>query len=75
LKDGFYKRIIIYYATLLKYVGILVPNPSFGNKLSTPYIFKRYNNALDYLEKMKLPQLLTNFSLRALIDGCYYGVI
>jgi len=24
---------------------------------------------------MKLPQLLTNFSLRALIDGCYYGVI
>lgn len=75
LKDGFYKRIIIYYATLLKYAGILVPNPAFGNKLSTPYIFKRYNNALDYLEKMKLPQLLTNFSLRALIDGCYYGVI
>ena len=75
LKDGFYKRIIIYYATLLKYVGILIPNPAFGNKLSTPYIFKRYNNALDYLEKMKLPQLLTNFSLRALIDGCYYGVI
>ena len=75
LKDGFYKRIIIYYATLLKYVGILIPNPAFGNKLSTPYIFKRYNNALDYLEKMKLPQLLTNFSLRALVDGCYYGVI
>ena len=75
LKDGFYKRIIIYYATLLKYVGILIPNPAFGNKLSTPYISKRYNNALDYLEKMKLPQLLTNFSLRALIDGCYYGVI
>ena len=75
LKDGFYKRIIIYYATLLKYVGILVPNPTFGNKLSTPYISKRYNNALDYIEKMQLPQLLTNFSMRALIDGCYYGVI
>ena len=75
LKDGFYKRIIIYYATLLKYVGILIPNPAFGNELSTPYIFKRYNSALDYLEKMKLPQLLTNFSLRALIDGCYYGVV
>ena len=75
LKDGFYKRIILYYATLLKYSGILIPNPAFGNELSTPYIFKRYNNALDYPEKMKLPQLLTNFSLRALIDGCYYGVI
>ena len=74
-KNGYYAQILTYYSTLLKYAGILIPNPAFGNELSTPYIFKRYNNALDYLEKMKLPQLLTNFSLRALIDGCYYGVI
>ena len=74
-KDGLYKRILIYYATLLKYVGILIPNPIAGNELSTPHILKRYNNALDYLEKVFLPDLYTNFSLRALIDGCYYGVI
>ena len=74
-KDSFYKRIIIYYATLLKYIGILIPNPSAGNELSTPYILKRYNGALDYLDKIGLPELLTRFSLRALIDGCYYGVL
>ena len=74
-KDGLYKRILIYYATLLKYVGILIPNPLAGNELSTSHISKRYNNALDYLEKVFLPDLFTNFSLRALIDGCYYGVI
>ena len=74
-KDSFYKRIIIYYATLLKYIGILIPNPTAGNKLSTPYIEKRYNNALDYLDKIGLPELLTRISLRALIDGCYYGVL
>lgn len=75
LKDGLYKRILIYYATLLKYVGILIPNPTAGNELSTPYVNKRYNNALDYLEKMFLPDLLTRFSLKALIYGCYYGVL
>lgn len=75
LKDGLYKRIIIYYATILKYVGILIPNPSMGVELSTPYVNKRYNSALDYLDKMFLPDLLTRFSLRALIYGCYYGVL
>lgn len=74
-KDSFYKRIIIYYATLLKYIGILIPNPSAGNELSTPYVQKRYNNALDYLDKIGLPELLTRISMRALIDGCYYGVL
>ena len=74
-KDGLYKRIIFYYATLLKYVGILIPNPTNGNELSTPYILKRYNNALDYIDKLFLPTLFTQFSLRALVDGCYYGVI
>lgn len=74
-KDGFYKRIILYYATLLKYVGILIPNPIAGNKLSTPYVQKRYAAALDYLDKIELPELFTRISLRALVDGCYYGVL
>ena len=74
-RDGLYKRILLYYATLLKYVGILIPNPIAGNELSTPYILKRYNNALDYLDKLALSDLFTQFSLKALIDGCYYGII
>ena len=73
-RDGLYKRILLYYATLLKYVGILIPNPIAGNELSTPYVLKKYNSALDYLDKIFLPDLFTHFSLRALIDGCYYGV-
>ena len=74
-KDGLYKRILIYYATLLTYVGILIPNPIAGNELSTPYVIKKYQNALDYVDKMFLPTLLTKFSLSALVDGCYYGVL
>ena len=73
-KDGYYKQIIIYYATLLKYMCLLIPNPSPGKNLSTSHIQKRYYNALDYVERMQLPVLLTNIAQRALVDGCYYGL-
>ena len=74
IKDGYYKQIIIYYATLLKYMGLLIPNPSYGKNLSTSHIQKRYYSALDYVERMQLPVLLTNIAQRALVDGSYYGL-
>lgn len=73
-KDGFYKQIIIYYSTLLKYVGLLIPHTSYGKKITAPSIQKRYYGAIDYIEKMNLPILLTNFAQRALVDGSYYGI-
>ena len=73
-RDGFYKRLIIHYATLLKYTGILIPNPSFGKSLSTSHINKRYFNAVDFVERLNIPILLTNCAQRALVDGCYYGL-
>ena len=74
-KNGFYKRILLYYATLLKYAGLLVPNPSFGKQLSTSYLSKNYYRVLDYLDKISIPETFTRISLRALIYGSYYGVI
>lgn len=72
-KDGYYKQIIIHYATLLKYVGLLIPNPSAGKSLSTSRIQKRYHNAIDYVETMSLPVFLTKCAQRALVDGSYFG--
>lgn len=74
-RKSLYKRILYYYATLLTYQGILVPNPSFGKQLSTPHIAKRYYSALDYLDKLNLQETLTRISLKVLIDGAYYGII
>lgn len=74
-KDGFYKRILIYYATILKYAGLLIPNPANGKNLSNPFILKKYNNAIDFIERLSLPTMLTNCSIKALVDGAYYGVI
>ena len=74
-KGGFYQRLLLHYATLLKYTSILIPNPSFGKNLSEPYIFKKYQKATEFLDNAKLPKLFTHISLRTLRDGCYYGAI
>jgi hypothetical protein len=74
-KDGFYKRIILYYSALLKYSGITIPNPSYGKSLQTEHIAKRYYQAVDFVDRIDLKGLFTRFSFRALVDGTYYGVI
>ena len=74
-RKSLYKKILYYYATLLLYQGLLIPNPSFGKQLSTPHIAKRYYGALDYLNKLNLQETLTRISLKVLIDGTYYGLI
>ena len=72
-RDGFYKRLVIYYATLLKYQGILIPNP-IGKELSTSYVKKRYFNAIDFIDKLRIPVVATNCATKALVEGCYYGI-
>jgi hypothetical protein len=74
-RNGLYQQLIFHYATLLIYAGVLIPNPSYGHKLSTPHIQKRYFGALDYVEEFFTSERLINWSLRTLIDGSYYGVI
>jgi len=53
----------------------LIPNPSFGQELSTSYIKKRYFNAVNFIDKLKLPVFATNCAIKALVDGCYYGIV
>ena len=74
-KNGFYKQILMYYATLLKYSGILIPNPKPGTSLSQSFISKKYYNALNFIESLTLPSTLTNLALKILINGCYYGTM
>lgn len=74
-KNSLYKKLILTYANLLKYEGILIPNVKVGQKISTPAISKRYFSAIDFVESLNLPQLLYKFSLTSLIYGAYYGII
>ena len=74
-KDGYYKQLVLYYATLLKYAGLLIPNPITGKNLSTSHIQKKYFQAIEYIDKMRLETLFVDWAQRILVDGCYYGVI
>ena len=74
-KGGFYQRLLMHYATLLKYASILIPNPSFGKNLSESYITKKYHSAVSFIDKANLPDLFTHIGTRVLRDGSYYGVI
>lgn len=73
--DGIYRRIIIYYATLLKFAGILVPNPAYGKTLSTDFIQKKYHQAIDFIDNVNLPDFGTHIALKVFRDGCYYGIL
>ena len=42
-RGGFYKQVIMYYSSLLKYAGILIPHPTGENTLKTAHIKKRRN--------------------------------
>ena len=73
--DGFYRRICIYYATILKYLGILIPDPAFGHTITEENISRRYHKALDFIDKASIPALATNMMIKAVVYGVYYGVI
>lgn len=74
-KDGFYSRLMLYYATLLCWYGVLIPEVLPGKNLSTKKIQSLYYNASTHVHRMKLRSLCVNFTLKACVNGCYYGAI
>ena len=70
-KDGFYKRILIYYATLLRYANLLRPNPSIGKSLSNSGLLKKYRAALKFKDNLSVEEWLTNCSISVLREGAY----
>lgn len=73
-RGGFYRNIINYYATLLKYMYLLIPNPAAGKKISDKFVQKRYYTALEYVDRVGLREFFIHCAFRALIDGTYYGL-
>ena len=74
-KDGFYKQIIIYYATLLKYTGLLIPNLGLGQSLSNNANKKKYFKAMNFVDELQLETFCTDCAQKALMNGGYYGII
>lgn len=73
-QNGIYKRILMHYASLYKYTGLLIPKVDFGKDFSKGMLDK-YNKALSFVDKVSLQNLCFNFALRVLRDGAYYGIL
>lgn len=73
-KDGFYKRIILYYASILKNCGLLIQSPRFKTNLSKNTILKKYNGALDFIDNLNVPTLAPDIYMKVIRDGAYYAV-
>lgn len=73
--NGFYKEIVVHYSTLLKYSGILIPNPALGKSLQDKAIAKRYYNAMNLVENIALQELGPYIAYRTLRDGIYFGAV
>lgn len=73
--SGFYRRFLIYYATLLKYVYLLIPHMKGTKKIEDKKYFQKYNDALSYIHKLNLKTLSKHIAIRVLAEGAYYGVL
>lgn len=73
--DGFYKNLITYYATLLTYQGLIIPNPGPGKKLSEKSLKKQYLAAVNFVENFPFKIFFTNVAKKVLVEGSYYGLI
>lgn len=73
--NGFYKRIILYYASLLKYSYMVLPIVSYGYNITNESLQKKMRKVLNFLDNMNIPDFFTKMSVKVLVDGNYYGVL
>ncbi len=72
--EGFYKKILYYYSTLLNYTSITLPNSISGKQLSKD-VLKRYNQVLKLIEDFRPEEKWQHIALCVLVDGAYYGIV
>ena len=72
--SGFYRRMLIYYATILDYTILTTPHIKSGTKIS-PQIVNKYDEVMNYIDNLEIKNLFTTFALKVLVEGAYYGLI
>lgn len=72
--NGLYKRIIIYFSTMLLYDTVVVPKFIKQNIEKNKFL-KNYYKTLAFVDKAFLPQEISRIFTIMLIDGVYYGLV
>jgi hypothetical protein len=73
--SGFYRRMILYYSTMLEYVTLITPHFKTISGKSTPQVKNKYDNAIEYIDNLNIKDLFTTFAVKVFSEGAYYGLI
>jgi hypothetical protein len=74
--NNMYSRIIIYYASLLKYQWLLSPRVKKERSAQVDKkINSSYYSAIEFIDQLQIKEKCFNFMMKIFRDGCYYGVI
>ena len=73
--SGFYRRFMLYYSTLLRYVPIIIPH-MIGNKkkITDSKYSQKYYNCLEFYNRLNFVKLCQSFTLKVMTEGAYYGI-
>ena len=74
-KNTVYERLVLHYAGLLTYRWFLSPFARGTKTMGDRILQKKYNDALEFLDKMGIRKWAFKFALAQVRDGCYYGLI
>lgn len=74
--SGFYRRFCLFLGTYLKYTPIIIPHMNGGQKKITDKKYKKkYFDSLEFYNNINFEKLCTDFSIKVLVEGAYYGMI
>lgn len=74
--SGFYRRLIMYYSTILYYIPLLIPHMIKDKKKITDKKYsEKYFEALEFINTLNFEQLCRHFAKKVLVEGAYYGMI
>lgn len=73
--SGFYRRMLIYYSTILDYTLLTTPHLKKSEDKISTQIINKYYDVMDYIDNLNIKTLFTNFAIKVLSEGAYYGVI
>lgn len=72
--NGLYRRIIIYFSTMLLYDTVVVPK-FIKQDIEKNKFLKNYYKVLNFTDKLNLPQELVRIFTTMLVNGVYYGLV
>lgn len=74
-RNALYMRLLTHYATLPLYRWLLAPIAGDGRSMKDRILMNKYNDALNFLDKINIRKWGVKFSTAILRDGVYYGLI